>query len=261
MAVAQPDHIRPPTGLPRRSRDARTLGKAIFPILPYQLVSRDESIINTDALGSVFFVTSWGAFLTAKHVVEHPPPEAPPFHVLFLWNRQDGAVVLTASRVLDLQLHPQLDIAFGVARIPAMLPSGPRTLTLSTRPLTADDRIGVYGYSHTETPTEAEPDGRLAFWPADHHGRVQHVRLPGSPGYRGHREYIVTAETLGGASGGPLFKRTTLEVHGVVRSGLSDACGFATDTREFVGSWPLRALGGLTLAQFSSKHPRALRVR
>lgn len=257
--VQPPERLRRPPGLRRPSRDARFLGRSVFPIVPWDRLSDEESLMDTDYFGSAFFVTVWGAFITAKHVVAGAPSK-PPLRVLFQWQRYDGALLLYAAEVRQLELHPELDVAFGVAEVPSWLPRGPQTLRLSTRPLDVDDRVAVYGFSHTVTPTAERPNDPFAMWPVDHHGRVFQVRSPGSQFYRGMREYVVNAETLGGTSGAPLVKRSTLEVHGVISTGIADACGFATDTREFLENWSLAPLGGLSIAEFSSRYPRALRV-
>jgi hypothetical protein len=105
------------------------------------------------------------------------------------------------------------------------------------------------------------PNGLLlAFWPTDHSGRVVRIRTPVDNGYRGFREYVVDAETLGGCSGAPVVKRSTLEVHAVVSTGISDACGFATNIREFVDSWELAGLKG-SIANYAAKHPDELKLR
>lgn len=254
-----PDTVRRPREIKRPSRDARGFGRSVYPLLPYRRVDAESVEIDIDVIGSAFFVTSWGAFLTAKHLVADYVKD--PVLAVLYFTGQESPQRFARCALGSLEPHPELDVAFGVAEIPLDLPDSPEPLSLSLVPLSKGEAVSVFGYSHTKPPDRKTRSGGLEFWPGDHHGHVKRCRKRGDPGFRGFREYVVTSETLGGASGAPLLRRSTHEACGVVSTGLLDALGYAVDVREFVDSWILDALGGLTIGEFSRKHPTVLRVR
>jgi hypothetical protein len=229
--------------------------------MPYKRQSPGELAADITCIGSAFFIARWGAFLTARHLVEdYFGTENEEMLAMLLWEVDaPGGSSLLRCAIRDLELHPTLDVAFGVAAVSPRRPP-PRPLTLSRQQLAITDPISVFGYAHTRAVGLERNGLLLEFWPNDQHGRVIQLRTPIDTGYRGYREYVVDAKTLGGASGAPVVSRATLEAHAIVSSGIGDACGFATDVRAFVDSWSVRALRG-TIAAHASQHPGSISIR
>jgi hypothetical protein len=214
--------------------------------------------LDPDVIGTAFFVTPWGAFLTAKHVVEEYVGDDI-LKVMLMYETPGGLLWLRPCGVEKLE-HPMLDVAFGVA-VTAGDVFAPQRLTLSSERADDGHPVSIFGYSHTRAPTPVNPRQSLEFWPAIHPGNVLKLRTQSDPGYRGWREYLVTAPALGCASGSPLLKRGTRTVVGVVSSAITDAVTFAVDLREFLGSWVLSALGGMTIVQYARRFPGPFRMR
>jgi V8-like Glu-specific endopeptidase len=250
----------PGPGWRKPSRDGRLLAKSVFPIMPYERRSPDALAADFTSIGSAFFLTSSGLFLTAKHVVaDYIETNRSALAVLRWYTTRAGDRGLLRCEIASLQLHPTLDVAVGVAAVGSSLVELPRPLTLSRLPLKIGDAVAVYGYSHTRAEEPGPRALTLQFWPTDHHGHVQGTRsLTHLVG--GGSLYLLDAQILGGASGAPVVSRSRLEVHAVISTGIADACGFATDIRDFVDSWPIDALGG-TLAAYAEEYPRELSLK
>lgn len=192
--------IRTGSGLPAEA------DRAIFPIIR---VFPDGQI---DLLGTAFFISTSGLFVTARHVLEAP------------FDRRSGQQVFSIMLVhfyeqdhylfrpiLRCAMHPIADVAVGVAAPMkrnsdgAMLTN--RVLTLSTVPVDPRSRVVTYAFPRYENVRDSD---RQIFnvMPAFYDGEIieylpngrDRVLLPG-PCYR------TSIAIHHGASGGPVFSR------------------------------------------------------
>jgi hypothetical protein len=245
---------KPPLAYP----DVSLLPHAIFPILPIH--SSDEEgtrlsepgprvFCDPHEQGSAFFLSTSGLFLTARHVVEKHDRER--YSVMAVQRQTRG---FRYCRVTALALHPELDVAVGIAEEPGS--SGwPYPFALATQRLGNGSAILEYGYAETqleikEAPSVDELPGLgIGMFPKVYRGRVEE-RVESAPFIPGPC-YRVSCDAGGGMSGGPLIRKRTMRVHGVVSRGArpidGDPYGYAVDVVAFVDRWQIPFLDGRTL--------------
>lgn len=205
-------------------------------------------------VGTAFFVAHTGLFLTARHVIEGYPESRPTLSIFVV-----GSDDYYRAPVVCLASHPHVDIAVGFAAIPRNPPFVPSTFVLGSKELNPGTRVLSYGYSRTVTKmldrsNELGQRDALAvhFQPSFSKGVVLEYH-PRGVVLAKWPAYSHTAETLGGASGGPLIGLEDSAVYGVSSSGSDgdDPYGIAADVRT-VFDLPLAFIkGGTTLGELS----------
>jgi hypothetical protein len=244
------------------------LRHSTFPILPLRPDEGNPPRVFCDPAeqGSTFFISRDGLFLTATHVVDK-------------WSVDSYAVIaldfrLKAKkdcRVLELERHPEMDIAIGRAEEPGQ--NGWPSLTLSGSRIGNGSAVLFYGYANTEASPRRDPYGRinlddvltLNLDPRPHLGHVvEHlVRGPRSNGPC----YHVNCDPGGGISGGPLIRKRTQCVHGIFNTAIpgsnesGPASGFALDLAAVLTAWRIHLLEERTLREYADKYPGRVSVR
>jgi len=244
------------------------LRHAVFPILPLRPEDEDTTRVYCapNDQGSAFFVAKHGVFLTAKHVVKDWSADS--YSVIAF---HFGVKAHKACRVRQLERHPDVDIAVGLAEKPGS--SGwPHPFTLGRSGLRDGDEILTYGYARTTVSPQRSPEGpfnlddslTLGMAPQPYSGRiVEH--MPRGPLIDGPC-YHVSCDPGGGISGGPLIHTRTMRVHGIFTAGIpsheagAEETGFAIDLRAVLDEWPIPFLDGLTLRDYARKYPARMSV-
>lgn len=245
------------------------LRHAVFAILPLRPQDEEAPRVYCDPAeqGSAFFISKDGLFLTARHVVNK-------------WSADSYSVIAVhfglkgqkACRVRELERHPDVDIAVGLAEEPG--PSGwPHPFTLSGSRIGDGAAIVTFGYAKTRVSPQRGPDDpvnlddklTLDMLPRRYAGHVREY-LPRAPLITGPC-YHVSCDPGGGISGGPLIRKRTMSVHAIFTAGIpqheegGEETGFATDVGTILDDWQIPFLDGLTLRDYASKHPRRLSIR
>jgi hypothetical protein len=230
---------------------------AIAPLM--RLDSTSAVLDVASSIGSVFFVSKYGVFVTARHNVSGETKEN--LAVLVLANRTFrhwrrrvsekrwlSEPVLPGSqlvpcRVRDLWVSSSADLAVGTIHVPTKAERDRRGFSFSLVRVCSsaqrDEGTRVYSYGWAATQ-ESSLDGLRHFdcSPGFYEGELHEYREGGIPG----REWpLVTHSVLlaGGMSGGPLILRRNHAVIGVNCSGLDPArdtpdWGTATDIRSLL---------------------------
>lgn len=224
----------------------------VFPIMHWEPVAGDgRSVSVDDELGTAFFVTPTGLFLTAKHVVETCADDKP--YSVLLIDRAAGQI--PRARVIRLALHPVLDAAIGFARVPTPVPC----FRLGTDILNPRELVFTLGYSKTQlvrVPSGGTLGQSLAvnFRPDDYYRGVVEGYYPEGHGIaKGWPVYRHNADILGGISGGPLIRASDSAVYGINCSGFA-GYGTATVVQPLL-DWPIDFLDGQTLRSLSRDRP------
>ncbi len=127
-----------------------------YPICPWERTEAGIGI-DTSVLGTAFFVSEMGLFITAAHVVEKYVAEPTPLRVLY--------VDLETKRLMPvkpdaLAIHPTLDVAIGLAGVPEALDL--KRFVLGDGEMAAGDPVLSFGFSHTDAEDlEAAHPGAL----------------------------------------------------------------------------------------------------
>lgn len=211
------------------------------PITHWHLLPDGRESRDFEALGTAFFISHVGFFLTARHVVETASPDKP-FHVLRFRELEGGEITYDRLPLrtepdgsLALSLHPTVDAAIGFVRVGAALPV--HRYAISPRRLADGTRVITYGFSGTHVREAVKPDGTkvvaVDFRPRIYEGDVlEHQQSwPGARG-RGSPVYVHSALTEGGISGGPLIDPTTSTVHALncgSLAGSAEPCSWSVD--------------------------------
>ena len=221
-----------------------------YPICPWERTEVGLGI-DTGVLGTAFFVSEMGLFLTAAHVVEEYLAEPTPLRILY--------VDIPAQKLMPvkpdlLAVHPVLDVAIGLAGVPDALTL--QRFVLGDGEMAPGDRVLSFGFSHTDaTDLECDRPGALPglsleMWPAFHEGAVDGFYPDGFGLAKGQPVYVHSAETLGALSGGPVLSGKDGLVYGVTCSGCEEY-GTATDLRAIL-DWPIPFLEGKTLRNLAA---------
>lgn len=224
----------------------------IYPICPWRLTSPDCLQIDTDVLGTAFFISDdGGIFVTAKHVVADYLDRA---DVLSVLHVDDPPTRHRALHVTALQVHPEFDVAIGQVDLPVDVVI--QRLMLSEGELVAGEDVSIFGFAHTKvTERESTREGKhpglhIEMDPKFYPGTIDALHPNGFGLARGP-VYVHTAETLGGISGGPMLRLLDSGVYGITSTG-SAQYGTATDIRVIL-DWPITFLEGKTIRQLAQR--------
>lgn len=207
---------------------------------------------DPDEQGTAFMLETDGLFLTAAHVVNRFQATAYTI-VVPAWRGH----ALTLCRVVELERHPQLDLAVGKAEAP---PAGwPQAWRMRDDRLAVGAPVIMFGYARTPRSTYGDPNDpalRLDFLLRPHLAKIDEHLPDGAP-FLPAPCYVVSADPGGGISGSPLVDRGSGFVHGVICRGSTpidpDAkpYSYAIETSAFINDWTISFLGGRTLRELS----------
>lgn len=247
----------------------RTFEYATFPILPMRPKPGTDSGVegNPDHQGTATILTPDGLFITARHCINIAFGDkdivgnraySMQDYALLIYYREKRAYAL--KPVVGLSAHPEYDVAIGVAEVPTPGESNyPRTLGLGTSSLGNGAAVLALGFPDTEWNRTADgtPAGdqlRMTFGSRCSEGAIAEYR-PAGFGLVKAPCYVHTADTPGGMSGGPLLRKRTNLVHGIISASAAGGYGVAIDVRGFIDSWKVPTLQGMTLREWSRCHP------
>ena len=224
----------------------------VYPICPWHQTSEESVSIDTDVLGTAFFISDdAGIFITAKHVVVDYIDKAEMLRVIYV---DDPPTRVRYLRLNALQIHGALDVAIGCVDVPDDVQL--RHLILGDGQLAAGDHVSIFGFSNTKVaerpPSKAGglPGLRVDWNPRFYRGVIDGLHAEGF-GLASGPVYVHTAKTLGGISGGPMFRLLDSFVYGITSSG-SELYGTATDLRAIL-DWPIMFLGNKTIRQLAQR--------
>ena len=220
---------------------ARGLRHPCFPILPW--IKRDDGLLEADVdlLGTAFFLNGVGLFMTARHLFA--PETATERCIMILRGLR-----YVRAPVVEVALHPEFDIAIGLAGVPAGCPIP--FLRAGAQDLAVGESVVSFGYSRTEVkvfPDDAHPGQALAlnFRPRFYQGRIEAHHSERLGLCRGP-SYQHTIDEPGGLSGAPLIRPADSAVYGVFSSSMEGAYGISADIGSVL-DWPIGFLQGNTL--------------
>ena len=219
---------KPGIGIQTPKTMAFELRNAVFPILPLSPDADRPPRVYCDPgdQGSAFFISRDGLFLTAKHVVGRWSTNS--YVVMAFDYRLKGH---KDCRVQELERHPEMDIAIGIAQQPG--PVGWLPFKLGGSRIGVGSAVFTFGYANSKASPLPDPEGprhldealTLDFYPRKHAGHVvQH--LPGWPTLNAPC-YVVSCDPGGGISGAPLIRKRTGSVHGMFNTGIPASEGAA----------------------------------
>lgn len=184
---------------------------AIFPLM-LRIPAEEQGIFHFGGLGTGFFVSKWGIFLTAKHVVEGDL-SFQNGNGMEAWVIVDGQNFTCPVR--DLVLHPSADIAMGIIVPPRRndkpVPGfGISLVTLSSEKAKVDDDVLTYGYPRTDLANDSDDEStvNIGMDPDYYAGKILEYHPDGVsickwPVYR-HSVAVAS-----GMSGGPLIHKAS----------------------------------------------------
>ena len=244
----------------------------VFPIIALRRTDdRPSGAVAGDpkVQGTAVMLSHDGLFLTAGHCVNvafgekditgqnaHDPSDYAIIAVEFSQR------AFKFCQVLDLSICPTCDVAVGRAELPGS--DYPDILGLATARL--GNWSAVLGIGYPDSQVDGEPGGalKMSLFARCYTGKIEEWQRdlvpwngPRSPGYR----HSVT--TPPGFSGGPLIRKRTGLVHGLMAGGFNSFGGpsVALDVGAFVSTWKVPMLGDLTLREYASKNPRQIVAR
>ncbi len=194
--------------------------------------------------GTVFFVSDWGLFLTAAHVVQG--------------IERAGVAILAGAgllfmRVEEVCIHPDVDLAFGRVIIDPHHPTKICPLAISATKFIPGEEAAILGYPHTVIGDERSGQ-TLGFTPDYFQGDVLDHQSQGVGLARGS-VYVtdITIPTgsgiksLSGASGGPLVTTGAVAVRGALCSA-SEGYSICTDIEHALAWSDFRTVAGSSLS-------------
>ncbi len=227
--------------------------RAVFPIVRFDPEGR------VDLLGTGFYITTTGLFVTARHVLQAPfdrqtGQQTYPIAIVHLYEKQ----TYLFRPVLRCAFHPVADVTVGVAapmnRGSDGAPLTNQVLTLSTVPADPHSHVVTFAYPKYVN-IRLEDTQMFNVMPAYYDGEIieylpsgrDRVLLPG-PCYR------TSIAIHHGASGGPVFSRA-----GTVFA--INSTGFDGTDDSYVSS--INAILDLTIDDVAMDHqgPRSVPVR
>jgi hypothetical protein len=225
---------------------------------------------NPDHQGTATMLTPDGLFITARHCINIAFGEKDIVgknaysisdYSLLVHHKQRRTFDI--KPVIGLSGHPEYDIAIGVAEVPIPGESNyPATLGLGTSGLSLGATVLALGYPGTQwnRTDDGQPEAdelKLVMQCRCARGKVEEYHAAGF-GLVKTPCYLHSADAPGGMSGGPLIRARTGLVHAIIASGSADDYGLAIDVRAFVDTWRVPTLNGLTLREWSLRHPELI---
>jgi len=208
-------------------------------------------------IGTGFFISVYGVFATAAHVVEHilDPDGNPPvdkdgnslaglctFHFIppnqfipreinyVVYSKRDDVAVGTVNNFLDQNTGK---------------PFRNKVMTLTTRVPEVGSNIASWAYPNSEATFDGKK-GSLSIWPKVYEGKIEDEHREGRGGILPGRCYQTNLGFEGGASGGPVF-----EENGQVFAVNSSAFDGIAKDLAYVSH--IQPIGGLKLARVQIK--------
>ena len=246
------------------------------------------------SFGTCFFVSTFGLFLTAAHVVTRDAPKSASDHFRIRTPGLEPAprralherlVVMQFSHNIDvplryrrlglerssghgvaLAIHDRYDVAIGCVCLgPGRVAGGIRVpaLHLAEVEPAAGEPVTAYGFAGARTGV-IEPDAiAIDLRPRPSSGEL--VQL--EPSHPVGPVLVHSAIVQGGASGGPLLRTSDRAVLGVSTKGMRGASptseeyqtSYAVDVRPVI-DWPIPFLEGRTLRDLSKLPEPAVRI-
>lgn len=188
--------------------------------------------LRIGVLGTVFFISPAGIFITAKHVVD-AYPDGPGSHLHLVLLKEP---TYKYAKVLRLIKHPFADIAIGLVDLQK---EGwrPKMWPLASGQLKIGDPVSSFGYSLTD---QAVKDTRfhINLNPDFYEGKILDYH-PNGYGIAQWPVYSHTMNAQSGISGGPVFHQLNSTVYGVCCTGWTPSPGGTfTDIRQIL-DWPI----------------------
>lgn len=218
-------------------------------------------------LGTAFFVSPHGIFITAKHNVEehHDLVRHGKLRLMVFNNNQ-----YTDLTVRGLELHPKMDIAIGCIMIDATKKSAPH-LKIADRICPAGEIVGTYGYPNSSVSfsngivradiNNAIYDGLVLQYHENPSDRISaKVEMP----------YYSHSCPLGsGISGGPLLRLSDSTVYGINSTSIATnsaspqapaSPGVSTDIRPALDMHLPFIENGMTLREASKNKNSGIKI-
>jgi hypothetical protein len=171
------------------------------------------------------------------------------------------AMLLMALLRKELSISPGFDLAFGRADLPGPDSPYPRTLGIGTAKLGSG--AAVFGLGFPETGIEDDEVGgvlKVSFTHRRYEGKIETWQPGIVPWYTAPKAngYQHTIKTPPGFSGGPMIRKKTDLVHGLMTGGFSTfgGPGFALDASIIADGWKVPMFGDLTLREYAEKNPQ-----
>jgi hypothetical protein len=175
----------------------------IFPIL------REVSTGGTELVGTGFFLTTIGHFVTAKHVIldAYNLQTGRQTGFLHALHFVEGSSVLV-RHITAVAAHNAADVAVGKMDYHVLTATGEplrnRVPVFTTTPPEPGSPVVTYAYPKSDRAYS--PGSGSAFRPNFYDGHlVAHSELPRDPRLVSWPHYVTSITVLGGASGGPVF--------------------------------------------------------
>lgn len=221
--------------------------EACCPIMHYERIHEGVSM---QILGTVFFISKMGMFITAKHVIEeYENSQDIPLRVVALKEPH-----YKLCKVLAIHKYPYFDIAVGMIDLRT---DGwePPSYRLSMRRLNPGHGVSAFGYSKTKQfigndtfHINLDPDFYEGTVTGYHDGGFGLARWP---------VYSHTMESLAGISGAPVICQRNSTVHGVACTGMDPPPGGTFSDIAVVMDEPVDFIGdnGGTILSLSRNRP------
>lgn len=205
-----------------RNSDGRLVPRetSIFPLITFDPTSKVFT-----CLGTGFFITPFGGFVTAKHVFfKNDGTHQPTLYAV--QSLEDGTrIVRTLKHIV---VHPEADIAIGMlgaARNNDAFNRNPvaaSAFRLSFQPLQIGDEISTYAFPNTQNEWLDDDHQQFTFQGVWSPGVVEDYH-PNGMGLLRNACYQTTMRLDGGASGGPVLRNATVVAVNSTGMDLGDA--------------------------------------
>ncbi|MBE7439192.1 MAG: trypsin-like peptidase domain-containing protein [Spirochaetales bacterium] len=193
--------------------------ESCFPLIHHH-IDEKRRVLTVGILGSAFFISPSGLFLTARHVVEEYSGNIKsPLKAILL--RQPNFKMIP---VIGLHHYPNTDISIGIVDLTNDGWS-PKPFRISKRRLPPNTPISAFGYPKGTIEKQINNSTpRLNFNPNFYEGTCLDFHI------NGHRiakwpVYEHSFQCEPGISGGPVFRQVDTVVHGLCCTGFSPPPG------------------------------------
>jgi len=186
------------------------------PLLHYE---KTEKSVTLKILGTAFFISPAGLFITAKHVVEEYDGKiSSPLHIMLLKKPN-----YKIANVIALHQYPQSDFAIGLVDFTN---EGwrPKIFKLSKKRLENGTKVASFGYSKTEQRIIDNKKFGIELNPSFYEGEVLSYHENGFTIAK-WPVYSHSFECMPGISGGPVFNQNNTVVHGACCTGFNPPPG------------------------------------